>query len=216
MVKHNNVIPNQHFHKKWQRRVKTWLDQPAQKKIRRAARKEKAAKMAPAPTSGALRPLVHCPTQKYNSKVKLGRGFSLEELKSAGINKKLALTIGISVDHRRTNKCTESKDLNVQRLADYKAKLVVFPRRSGKKNVKAGDSALKTKDFKSVNLGSKPAPAPAVIKMKLTAEMKDFKAHATLRNSRNEARLVGIRDKMSKMEKKEEKAPAAAAGGADE
>lgn len=27
MVKHNNVLPNGHFHKKWQRRVRTWFDQ---------------------------------------------------------------------------------------------------------------------------------------------------------------------------------------------
>ena len=64
MVKHNNVIPFQHFHKKWARRVKTWLDQPAQKKIRRETRRAKAAKDAPRPASGPLRPLVHCPTQK--------------------------------------------------------------------------------------------------------------------------------------------------------
>ena len=28
MVKHNNVIPNQHFKKDWQRYVKTWFNQP--------------------------------------------------------------------------------------------------------------------------------------------------------------------------------------------
>jgi large subunit ribosomal protein L13e len=61
------VIPNQHFHKKWARRVKTWLDQPIQKKIRRERRQIKAAKIAPRPSSGALRPLVHCPTQKVIS-----------------------------------------------------------------------------------------------------------------------------------------------------
>ncbi len=27
MVKHNNIVPNAHFHKKWQRRVRTWFDQ---------------------------------------------------------------------------------------------------------------------------------------------------------------------------------------------
>jgi len=205
MVKHNNVIPNQHFHKKWQRRVKTWLDQPAQKKIRRTARKEKAAKLSPAPVSGALRPLVHCPTQKYNSKIKLGRGFTLEELKSAGINKKLALTIGISVDHRRTNKCAESKDLNVKRLADYKSKLVVFPRKSGKKHIKKGDTDKKKQDFSSAKIDEMPAPSPAVTKVALTEELKGFKAHATLRNARNEARMVGIRLKQSKEEKKDEK-----------
>jgi large subunit ribosomal protein L13e len=30
----NNVIPNNHFHKKWQFMVKTWFNQPA-RKIRR-------------------------------------------------------------------------------------------------------------------------------------------------------------------------------------
>ena len=110
------MIPNQHFHKKWQRRVKTWLDQPKQKKVRRELRKVKAAAIAPRPVSGALRPLVHCPTQKYNTKVKLGRGFTLEELKTAGINAKYAQTVGIAVDHRRTNKCNESLSLNVDRL----------------------------------------------------------------------------------------------------
>jgi large subunit ribosomal protein L13e len=58
------VIPFQHFHKKWARRVRTWLDQPAQKRIRRERRKLKAAKVAPRPASGPLRPLVHAPTQK--------------------------------------------------------------------------------------------------------------------------------------------------------
>ncbi len=67
MVRHNNVIPNQHFHKDWQNRVKTWFQQPAQKKIRREKRKIKAAKLAPRPASGALRPFVHCPTQKVIS-----------------------------------------------------------------------------------------------------------------------------------------------------
>jgi large subunit ribosomal protein L13e len=75
------VIPGEHFHKKWARRVKTWLHQPIQKKIRRDKRKERAAKLAPRPASGVLRPLVHAPTQKYNSKIRLGRGFTLEELK---------------------------------------------------------------------------------------------------------------------------------------
>jgi len=73
MVRHNNEIPNQHFHKKWANssrgplKVKTWFDQPAQKKARRNARKEKAAAAAPAPVSGALRPLVQCPTRKVSA-----------------------------------------------------------------------------------------------------------------------------------------------------
>ena len=35
MVKHNNVIPNNHFKKKWQFYVKTWFNQPARKVRRR-------------------------------------------------------------------------------------------------------------------------------------------------------------------------------------
>ena len=61
-------------------------------------------------------------------------------LQEAGINKKVARTIGIAVDHRRRNRSQESLELNVQRLKAYKAKLIVFPRKAGKP--KAGDSEV--------------------------------------------------------------------------
>jgi large subunit ribosomal protein L13e len=80
MVKHNNVIPNGHFHKDWQRYVKTWFGQPAQKKARREARVAKAKQMAPRPLN-KLRSAVRCPTIKYNRKVRTGRGFTMAELK---------------------------------------------------------------------------------------------------------------------------------------
>lgn len=35
MVRHNNVIPNGHWKKKWQFRVRTWFNQPARKLKRR-------------------------------------------------------------------------------------------------------------------------------------------------------------------------------------
>lgn len=41
----------------------------------------KAKSVFPRPTAGKLRPLVHCQTIKYNMKQRLGRGFTLEELK---------------------------------------------------------------------------------------------------------------------------------------
>ncbi|PWA73920.1 ribosomal protein L13e [Artemisia annua] len=103
MVKHNNVIPNGHFKKHWQNYVKTWFNQPARKTRRRNARQAKAVKVFPRP-AGRLRPQVHGQTLKYNMKLREGRGFSLEELKAAGIPKKLAPTIGIAVDHRRRNR----------------------------------------------------------------------------------------------------------------
>jgi large subunit ribosomal protein L13e len=74
-------LPNGHFHKDWQRRVKTWFNQPGRKQSRRLARAKKAAAVAPRPVDGLLRPVVHCPTFKYNTKMRAGRGFSLVELK---------------------------------------------------------------------------------------------------------------------------------------
>merc|ERR1712230_257687 len=74
---------------------------------RRNARLSKAAAVAPRPVD-KLRPIVRCPTLKYNHRVRAGRGFTLTELKEAGIPRKLAPTIGISVDARRQNLSTES------------------------------------------------------------------------------------------------------------
>merc|ERR1719511_179894 len=111
----------------------TWFDQAARKKRRSQNRKAKAAKLAPRPAAGLLRPVVHPPTQRYNMKLRLGKGFTLEELREAKIPKKLAKTIGISVDHRRRNRCMESLQMNVERLKLYKSKLLVSPNKHGKK-----------------------------------------------------------------------------------
>lgn len=78
--KRNGVIPNAHFKKHWERFVKTWFDQPGRKRRRRVKRLEKAAKAAPRPVK-ILRPAVRCPTFRYNSKIRAGRGFTLDELK---------------------------------------------------------------------------------------------------------------------------------------
>lgn len=80
MVKHNNVVPNAHFHKDWQSYVKTWFNQPAKKVARRNARVAKAAAVAPRPLN-LLRPAVRGQTLKYNNRVRAGRGFTLDELK---------------------------------------------------------------------------------------------------------------------------------------
>ena len=79
-MKGNNVIPDNHFRKDWQRYVRTWFDQPARKVARRQARTAKAAKIHPRPLSN-LRPVVRCQTIKYNRKIRAGRGFTLDELK---------------------------------------------------------------------------------------------------------------------------------------
>ena len=199
MVRHNNVIPNQHFHKKWERRIRTWFHQPAQKKARADKRKARAAKIYPRPAEGPLRPVVRCPTQKYNGKIRLGRGFTIEELKEAGIPKKFARSIGISVDHRRTNKCNESLELNVARLKEYKARLIIFPRKGAQ--TKNGDSS-KEECAEATQLKGTIIPLPkigdAVTFAPLTDEMKEFKARSTLRTAFHAARLVGIRAKKAK------------------
>lgn len=59
---------------------------------------------------------------------------------NAGIPRKVAPTIGISVDHRRKNRSQESLQANVQRLKEYKSKLIIFPRKASKP--KQGDSEV--------------------------------------------------------------------------
>ncbi|XP_068641099.1 large ribosomal subunit protein eL13z-like [Aristolochia californica] len=206
MVKHNNVVPNGHFKKHWQNYVKTWFDQPARKQRRRIARQKKAVKIFPRPTSGPIRPIVHAQTLKYNMKVRAGRGFSLEELKAAGIPKKLAPTIGIGVDHRRKNRSLESLQANVQRLKMYKAKLVIFPRRSVK--FKNGDSSWEELASASQVQGEYlpiTGVLPRVDLVNVSAEMKAFKAYQKLRLERTNKRHQGARSKKAAEAEKEEK-----------
>merc|ERR1712088_11881 len=125
-AKGNQMVPNVHLHKDWDPYVKTWFNQPARKVRRRKARAAKAAAVAPRPLK-TLRPVVRSPTLKYNIKTRLGRGFTLAELKDAGMSKKEAQSIGISFDVRRRNRSIEALQLNVQRLKEYKAKLILFP-----------------------------------------------------------------------------------------
>jgi large subunit ribosomal protein L13e len=61
-------------------------------------------------------------------------------LQNAGISRKVAPTIGIAVDHRRKNRSQESLQANVQRLKEYKSKLIIFPRKASKP--KQGDSEV--------------------------------------------------------------------------
>jgi large subunit ribosomal protein L13e len=151
MVKHNNEVHNRHFHKKWQNssrgplHVKVNFDQASKKKSRRLKRAAKAAAMAPMPVD-KLRPEVHCPTQRYNAKTRLGRGFTLQELKSVKITPAYARSVGIAVDHRRSNSCEESLKLNVERLQNYLNKLTVFPRRKAAKAMEGVETVQLTNE----------------------------------------------------------------------
>merc|ERR1712194_427164 len=110
---------------------RTNFNQPADKLKRLNRRKAKAQALFPRPIK-SLRPSVRGCTKRYNRTVRAGRGFTLEELAQAGVSPAFAKTVGISVDHRRTNRSTESKALNVARLKAYKEKLVLLPKKAGK------------------------------------------------------------------------------------
>ncbi|CAO2609588.1 60S ribosomal protein L13 [Lemmus lemmus] len=164
----NGMILKPHFHKDWQRRVDTWFNQP----------QAKARRIAPRPASGPIRPIVRCPTVRYHTKVRAGRGFSLEELRVAGIHKKVARTIGIS---------------------EYRSKLILFPRKPSAP--KKGDSSAEELKL-ATQLTGPVMPIRNVYKKEkarvITEEEKNFKAFASLRMARANARLFGIRAKRAK------------------
>merc|ERR1711990_889802 len=200
-MKHNNRIHSvRKFRKYWQRYVKTWFNQPARKKACRTARDKKAAAVAPRPVAGSVRPLVHGATLKYNSKVRTGRGFSLAEIKDAGLGKLEAQSLGVSVDPRRRNRSVQGKQANVQRLKEYKANLVVFPRNAKKckKGWKVDASAEETAVATQITT-SKVMPLVAeaveVETRKITPEEKSANVGRMLKAAWNDARLCGFREK---------------------
>ncbi|XP_041523137.1 60S ribosomal protein L13-like isoform X2 [Microtus oregoni] len=140
----NGMILKPHFHKDWQLRVDTWFN--------RLARQAKARCIARRPTSGPIRPIVRCPTVRYHTKVRAGRGFSLEELRVAGI-------------HKKGGSSAEELKLATQLTGP------VMPIRNVYKKEKV---------------------------RVITEEEKNFKAFASLRMARANARLFGIRAKRAK------------------
>lgn len=188
-ISKNNPLLKNHFRKNWQERVKVHLDQAGKKASRRDSRLAKAAKIAPRPID-TLRPVVRCPTIKYNRKVRSGRGFTLAELKAAGLSAKYARTIGISADHRRQNRSEETFEANVARLQEYKSKLVVFD-----KNTKAAEAT----NHKQVDVGAVfPVVQPTVESAPRAVEQPEQSAFRTLRLAKSDKKYKGIREKRSK------------------
>ncbi|KAL9183651.1 hypothetical protein ACHAXT_004507 [Thalassiosira profunda] len=198
MVKHNNVVPNIHCHKKYCEssrgplKVRLSLDQAGKKKSRRLARAAKAARIAPRPLK-LLRPAVHCPTQRYSAKVRLGKGFTLEELKAAGLTARYARTVGIAVDHRRTNKSAESLAANVARIEEYKSKLVVFPKKRLSKVKKGDSSAEECKAATQLSGTVLPLAGPSKEIVMEAVPEQEVSAYTTMRVARQETRIAGHR-----------------------
>nr|UXY88501.1 60S ribosomal protein L13 [Cryptomonas curvata] len=132
MVKHNNKISNGHFRKHWQSFVKTWFDQPANKRRRRIERlsKEKIH-FSNSSIVNKFRPLVHCPTHMHNMKIRFGRGFSLNEITKAKIGKGYSNSMGINIDKRR-RKNNLFENYNIKRLTEYLEKIVILKKKDKK------------------------------------------------------------------------------------
>ena len=217
MVKGNNAVPHQHHRKHWnpcssQRgNIKVWLDQPKRKERRRRLRLVKAKKIFPRPLK-ALRPSVACPTVRYNMKKRLGRGFTAEELKGAGVGIRYAATIGIRVDTRRKNASEESLNTNVQRLKSYLSKLVLFP--INHKKVQKGEAAeadqkvaVQDRSRFGKTVGHPSAKKSAEPPRKLTKEDKEAHVYKFLKKNLSASRFLAERVKRAKKkaEKKAEK-----------
>lgn len=129
----------------------------------------------------------------------------------AGIPRKLAPTIGISVDARRQTTSQEALALNVDRLKAYKARLILFPRKAGqhKKLDSSAEDVKSASDAKNVVYGKLSAVLPIdsgvgvkhgiseVKKNNLPKEVEGG-AYRKLRDARSEARYVGAREKRAK------------------
>lgn len=198
MPKGNNAIPHVHQRKHYhpcssqKGNLKVFLAQPKQKERRRRLRLQKAKAVFPRPLR-QLRPLVSCPTVRYNMKKRLGAGFTTEELAGAGINARYAATVGINVDARRKNISEESLALNVQRLKTYVSKLVLFP--INHKKVQKGEAteAEQKAAVQNANVNAKAARKAKEAPRKITAEEAKTNAYAFLKKNHSAARFLGDR-----------------------
>jgi large subunit ribosomal protein L13e len=180
MVKGNDAIPKVHQRKHWtpgssqKGNYKTFLDQPKKAQARRRLRLQKAKKVFPRPLK-MLKPSVACPTVRYNMRKRLGVGFTIAEIKAAGITPRYAATVGVSVDARRKNISQQSLDRNTERLKTYLSKLVLFP---VNKKAAAGDaSPAEQKNAKQDRSRfGKTVPHPASVKAAAAPARKVAKA----------------------------------------
>jgi len=177
--------------------VKCYFNKKAHKKLRLQRRADKAAALSPRPL-GKLRPIVMGMTRRYASKVRIGRGFSLAELKEAGLTGAFAQSVGIAVDHRRHNKNADTMAANVKRLNDYKSKLILFPAKEGQhKKGLIPDSTADKLGGAEQNVSPSVFDLPPVQKTSdpepITKEMLKVKAYQKLRQERINARYNGKR-----------------------
>ena len=189
----SKILPNVHLNKDWQEKVKTFFNQPAKKVKRRQQRKLKQKRLGFNPTN-KFRPAVRGQTRRYNNKLKLGRGFTLNEIKLSGLKGlNYVKSLGIAVDSRRKDTCAETQKLNVQRLKEYTSRMILHPRRHGQKEkyekkpqvLEATADQLKTSEAVQQNTSKWIVPLPksesAFTWSTVTDNMKKDIVYKTLR-----------------------------------
>merc|ERR1712227_138365 len=108
-----------------------------------------------------------------------------------GFNPKEAMTIGIAIDYRRRNRSVESLQTNVQRLKEYRSKLILFPKKADKP--------------RQGEVMPIQQPAKREKARPITAEERKYSAFTALRQARAHKRLWGMREKKAREAAEEEK-----------
>lgn len=93
-----------------------------------------------------------------------------------------ARAIGVAVDPRRRNKSIESRQINVQRLKEYRSKLILFPR--GGKKVRQGEATSEECKLATQLKGTVMPITQPQIRQKareITEQEKKFQAYAFIK-----------------------------------
>ena len=125
---------------------------------------------------------------------------------------RFARTVGIAVDHRRTNTSEEQLQLNVERLNTYKSKLILFPRIADKPKkglIDDSTQAQLTSAGASNQVSGKVLPrgraAVADEFAAITKADKESKVYRTLRTVRTNKHYDGRRKRRAELEAEKEK-----------
>lgn len=101
----------------------------------------------------------------------------------AGLTAGFARTIGIAVDRRRRNKSVEGQQENIQRLKEYRSKLILFPVHANRK-LRKGEATEEERKTATQHTGPVLPISKAVPEIEfrqITDEEKKFNAFHTLR-----------------------------------
>lgn len=138
-----------------------------------------------------MRPAVRGQTNRYNNKIRLGRGFTRKELVAAGVRGlSYARSLGIAVDLRRKDTSNETLKANTERIKTYLGKIILYPRRDNKYAKKSDIAEAKPEvlsgpdaKFQNTNKHIIPLPKPEVgySFTTISKDLKDFNAYKTLR-----------------------------------